>query len=232
MRYYLYQWFWTALDWLYPPNCGGCETLGVRWCPDCYNNTRRVLPPFCDLCGQILRVEGVCARCAKTPPRFTAVRSWAIFGGSIRNALHRLKYRRDVALGEVLSRPLIEYMQQVDWNLDLVVPVPLGVARKRERGYNQAALLAKPLALKLALAYRPRALSRIRETQSQVTLGRVQRRQNVAGAFQARSTLVTGKNVLLIDDVTTSGATLDSCADALLQAGADEIYGLTLARAK
>ncbi len=114
----------------------------------------------------------------------------------------------------------------------MVVPVPLGVARKKERGYNQASLLAYPLALRFNLAYRPKALWRVRETKSQVSLNRQERQKNVSEAFKAGAKLVNEKTILVIDDVTTSGATLDACAVALLKAGAKKVYGLTLARAE
>jgi ComF family protein len=165
------------------------------------------------------------------PPHYLALRSWAAFGGKVRNALHRLKYRRDVSLGEALSRPLSDYLQQLEWPIDLVLPVPLGTQRLAERGYNQAELLARPLALASGVRFRTNALWRSRETRSQVGLSANLRRENVAQAFRARPECVEGRKVLIVDDVTTSGATLDSCATALLDAGAQAVYGLTMARA-
>jgi ComF family protein len=150
----------------------------------------------------------------------------------VRNAIHRLKYRRDIALGEVLARPMIECFQSVGWQVDLVTPVPLGVARYAERGYNQAALLARPLALSCGLRYASQALIKIKDTRSQVGLGIEQRRENVAGAFMAQNRFVEGRSVLVVDDVTTSGATLEACAVALMSAGAKMVYCLTLARAR
>lgn len=117
------------------------------------------------------------------------------------------------------------------WEVDLVTAVPSGIARRAERGYNQASLLALPLALGSGLPYRSRALSKIAETRSQVGLNPYERRANVAGAFQATSDEVRGKRVLVIDDVTTSGATMEACAAALTKAAASQVYGLTLARA-
>ena len=115
--------------------------------------------------------------------------------------------------------------------MNLVIPVPIGAARKKERGYNQAALLAWPLAVGSAIPYCSQGLIKTRDTPSQVGLDSQQRRANVAGAFQARPRMVTGKCVLVVDDVTTSGATLEVCSSALLQAGASSVYALTLARA-
>jgi ComF family protein len=109
--------------------------------------------------------------------------------------------------------------------------VPLSVARKATRGYNQSALLARPISLARRIPYRPRALKRIRDTESQIKLSFDQRQTNVRGAFIGDRNLVLGKTALLVDDVATSGATLDACAEALLQAGAQDVRALTLARA-
>jgi ComF family protein len=159
------------------------------------------------------------------------LRSWAIFQGPVREALHRLKYRRDLGLGEILSRSLMRVLQELEWPINVVMPVPLSIARQKQRGYNQAALLARPLALATDLAYRPKAIQRVRDTVTQVGLSLEQRRHNVVDAFQACSEIVAGKTILLVDDVATTGATLDACADALLLHGANEVYCLTVARA-
>lgn len=189
------------------------------------------MPPICEICGVMLSGGRVCARCRQNPPRIQAIRSWAVFGGPLRNAIHGLKYQRQVGLGWVLSAGMADVMAQNDWPIELVIPVPLGVARRKERGYNQASLLALPLAYRRKLRYAPKALFRSRETQSQVDLNREERRLNVQGAFTARGPIVGGRCVLVVDDVTTSGATLDACAEALYQAGAKAVYGLTLAQA-
>ena len=120
----------------------------------------------------------------------------------------------------------------MDWQVDLVTPVPIGLARRKQRGYNQAALLAFPLALAIGKPFRSQALVKARETPSQVGLTAAQRRENVAQAFQANTKIVAQKSVLIIDDVTTSGATIEACCMALIRAGARQVYGLTLARSK
>ncbi len=222
---------WNSLDWLFPPRCGGCGKNGSRWCSECQQATRRVLPPVCSRCGQPQAREGLCPKCRRSAPHFQALRSWGLFEGPLRNALHRLKYRRDIALGEALARHLIEMLEGLAWEIDMVVPVPLGLARQAERGYNQAALLAKPLALGCNLDYNPGSLLKIRNTPSQVGLSFDQRWANVAGSFEAIPNQVAGKNLLVVDDVATSGATLNACAVALLAAGASQVYALTLARA-
>jgi ComF family protein len=154
-----------------------------------------------------------------------------VFEGPIRQALHQLKYRRNVALGDALAQDFAEYVGTLGWPVDLVVPVPLGKERMKERGYNQVGLVAMPLAVFNHWRYTPRALARSRDTMSQVGLTAAERKENVSGAFQADAALVSGTSVLLIDDVATTGATLSASADALLDAGARSIYALTLARA-
>ena len=231
LAYSSYRWLWQSLDWLYPPRCGGCANQGSRWCVNCQRESSLIVPPVCQCCGQMLTHEGLCQACRTGRPNFEALRSWAVFNGPVKNALHRLKYKRDVALGEALSAPMIVRFNQLNWPVDLVAPVPLGVARQAQRGYNQAALLARPLALACELPYQIRALAKTRETRSQVGLSHDQRWQNVDGSFTARERTVRGKTVLLVDDVATSGATLSACALALHKAGARAVYALTLARA-
>jgi ComF family protein len=229
--YRVYRWIWAGIDWLYPPQCGGCGMKGDRWCVSCQSSTQLISPPICRRCGQALKSGYECTSCRKTPPHFEALRSWAVFEGPLRNAIHRLKYRRDIALGECLAVPLINLYNNMCWPVELITPVPLGIARLAERGYNQSALIARPLAMSCGLYYGPTALHRSKETLSQVGLSALQRKENVAHAFSAEPDIVAGRNILVIDDVATSGATLDACAVALLEGGANRIYCLTLARA-
>jgi ComF family protein len=153
------------------------------------------------------------------------------FEGALRRAMHQLKYQGEIGLGDSLAALMIPFVEKLDWEVELLVPVPLGKKRKEERGYNQVGLLARPLSLAMGWKYRPRALSRTRETRSQVGLSAEERRENMRDAFTARVKSVQGRRVLVMDDVATTGATLDSCARALLEAGAREVYALTLARA-
>ena len=231
LAYRAYQLLWEALDWLYPPKCGGCGTLGARWCIECTQKTIEIMPPICPICGNPNSKNEPCERCLISPPLYTSLRSYTVFSGSIREAIHRLKYQHDIGLGEVLARIMITRIEKLDWSLDIITSVPLGLVRFRERGYNQATLLARPIALFLKIPFSSQALSRTRETRTQVGLSVIERMDNMAGAFKAKNELVQGKNILVVDDVATSGATLNACAKALLEGGASYVYGFSLARA-
>jgi competence protein ComFC len=229
--YFAYRLLWSGLDLLFPPVCGGCGTAGSRWCDACQQNLPRLLEPLCDVCGIPLNAPGLCEDCQRVRPRFNALRSWSAFDAPVRNALHRLKYRRDVGLGDALAAPLSEFVSDLNWPVNIIVPVPLGNRRLQERGYNQVDLIARPLALAMKIAYAPDALNRSRETRSQVGLTKLERHDNVRGAFQVVGRHVKDRIVLLMDDVATTGSTLSSCAEAFFVEGAQDVFALTVSRA-
>ena len=229
--YSLYHFSWRAIDWLYPPVCGGCGTLGERWCQVCQDQTQKISGNVCPSCGYPQAGTDPCPSCLADPPVCKALRSWGFFKGPLREALHRLKYKQDLGLGETFSHPLIELVSQLNWPIDAICPVPLSRKRSQERGYNQSGLLAWPISLALRIPYLPKAVERIRDTRSQVGLSKIERVHNVSGAFQAKRSLVKYSSIMIIDDVTTTGSTIQACAQALLDAGAEAVYGLTLARA-
>ncbi|MBN1666389.1 MAG: ComF family protein [Anaerolineales bacterium] len=231
MRYQLQRWGWQALDLVFPPVCGGCGQSGQRWCAKCQASVKRLQPPLCDRCGQTIKNSGLCERCQQASPSFVKTRSWAEFSGPLREAVHSYKYQRNLGMAEIFANCLSAYLLELGWSVALIVPVPLGKERHHQRGYNQAALMAHWLALSAQIPYNDRSLQRVRETQSQVGLSTRERKQNVFGAFKVHGNGVLGKDILLVDDVMTSGATLNACADALLAAGAHQVFGLTLARA-
>ena len=205
--------------------------MGTRWCFECQKNVQRISGQVCDACGLPQARSGLCSRCQQSKPSFRLLRSWAVFENPVQNALHRLKYRRDIGLGEALSDQISEFVKQLGWPIKILVPIPLGKKRLRERGYNQVAMVALPLSMRLGLDYEPGALVRARETRSQVGLSAVERQENVKGVFEADMAKVNGQTVLLMDDVSTTGATLSSAADALYASGAREVYAVTVARA-
>jgi ComF family protein len=190
-----------------------------------------IQPPLCPCCGQPQNVSSQCRRCRSSPPSFTALRAWAGFQGEIRSAIHHLKYYGNLSLGDTLSKPLVDFLPGLKWDIDLIIPVPLAIARFQERGYNQAELLARPLALALGIQFSTNALVKIRETRPQVDLQSAERIKNVSGAFRGEERIANRRSILVVDDVATTGATLEACSAALISAGAARVYGLTLARA-
>ena len=172
----------------------------------------------------------ICKRCQSAEVYFTAARSWAYFEDPIKKAIHRLKYKRNIGLGEVLAEALGFVLVGCQWNIDLITAVPLDKKRLRERGYNQAVLLARPLAWKTNLSFDDSALKKIRTTRPQVGLTREQRIKNMEEAFSAERGVVENRRVLVVDDVFTTGSTLNACARALLVSGAEKVYGVTVAR--
>ena len=159
------------------------------------------------------------------------MRSWAVFYSPVQNALHTLKYRRNIGLGESFAAEMAKFFRTLPWSVDIFIPVPLGKKRLKERGYNQVALVARPLAYEIGVEYSARALWKARETRSQVGLSVSKRRENVHNAYQADPKVVKHKSVVLMDDVATTGSTILSCTDALLSAGAKDVYAITIARA-
>jgi len=204
--------------------------VGFRWCEECQQRVQVLSGILCEVCGLPQDTAGICDTCRAERPRFHALRAWAVFEDPIRKALHRLKYRRDVGLGDALAAHMVSYVKGLGWRIDMIVPIPLGRQRYKERGYNQVGMIAKPLALALDIEFAPKALTRRKETRSQVGLSKQERQKNVEGAFRA-GMRVKGKTVLILDDVSTTGSTLSSGAEALFSSGAKDVYALTVARA-
>jgi len=199
-------------------------------CAECLDQVPRVEPPFCVCCGDVVAAAGLCVRCRTAPLQIECIRSVVCFEGVLRKAVHRFKYSGLTALASPLGGLMAEYWMQHPMPADIVVPVPLHVARLRERGYNQAALLAREMARWVGLVVDEQVLVRQRATAPQVELNARERRKNVRDAFRCASNGLIGKQVLLIDDVCTTGATLEACAVALQEGGAGGVCALTLAR--
>jgi len=159
------------------------------------------------------------------------MRSYTLFEGPLRDALHRLKYNNDIGLGAALAPYLATTFFQQSWDVDFVTAVPLSKKRQRSRGYNQAEKLARPFAALIEKPFFPQAIRRVIDTRSQVDLSAEDRRNNVSGAFYANCMDITGKSVIIIDDVSTTGSTISECARALKTSGAKCVFALTLARA-
>lgn len=226
----LYTGIWEGVDWIFPPSCFNCQAEGERICPDCLADFQEIPLPVCPVCGRAQKSTLVCAQCHHHPPYYDRLRSMFAYQGIAREAVQRLKYQNDLGLAEKLAGLMIPYLDRQNWQFDIIIPLPLFHQRQKERGYNQAALLALPIALNFGVKYLPSALVRVKDTRSQVGLNELERWQNVADAFWAEEHLIKGKNLLLVDDVSTTGATINAAALALRSGGALKIYCLTFAR--
>ncbi len=221
----------AALELLFPSRCLGCERGGTYLCDACIEDLPRAENPRCSLCWSPQPGAGLCPECYAAPPPFDGLRSAFVYQGVARSLVRSLKYRGMTSLAPPMASLLAEVALDFEIEADIVVPVPLSGLRHRTRGYNQASELAKHLGRELDLPMRPRALERSRHTSPQArTADAMERRRNVQGAFRSEDPAVEGNRMLLVDDVTTTGATLAACADALQRAGADSVWCITFAR--
>jgi ComF family protein len=189
------------------------------------------MPPLCPKCGRPQSSAILCSSCIGWQAEIDGIRSPFRFDGAIRKAIHQLKYGNLRALAELLAQWLNDYLVSNPMPGEVLVPVPLHHKRLRERGYNQSSLLAKELGKLTNLPVVDNCLIRQRYAPPQARTSTVdERRSNVANAFLCRDRRLKNKQVLLIDDVSTSGSTLDACARALKEAGATTVWGLVLAR--
>jgi ComF family protein len=217
----------ALLDLFFPPRCVQCHTLGNRFCAACRADISWIGSGRCPLCG--LPAGGTRPHNCIDAEKLQFIRSAAVYGGAMRKALHALKYHSDRLLADQLTVLCADHWSLPAGRFDLLIPVPLGKKREWSRGYNQARLLADALSRRDGIPVGTDRLIRIRETSSQVGLSQSARRENVRGAFSASG--VAGMSVLLVDDVCTTGATLQSCAEELVRAGARRVGAVTLARA-
>ena len=202
-----------------------------------------VFPPCCLHCGRV--DYDFCHHCQQAllslpidPIRVNAVDEIPIMAtyyheGILQAAAQALKYQGQVELGSILAKRLVATLKTTNWQFDTVIPVPLHTSRLAKRGYNQAKEISLPFANLWGCDHNDSAIMRQKNTQSQVTLTREERQTNLEEAFVAQSpTLLHGKSVLLVDDVTTTGSTLQACAHAARMAGAQQVYGATITAAR
>ena len=224
-------------DFFFPPTCAVCQkALGSEGlCADCFNKIRFIVPPYCPICGRPLDFSApwdmTCPACLKKKPPYKKMRSICVYDDGIKPLLLGFKHGRRFDYAPLLIR----LMKQADPSLftenDIFTSVPLHWTRLMKRGYNQSAVLATALAKAYHKTYEPGILKRRRPTRSQGHLSPDQRRQNVAGAFCVpKPALVKDKDILLIDDVITTGATVGGCVRALIRAGAKSVSVLSIAR--
>ncbi len=250
LREHVRSWLVAASDALvsviFPAGCRLCSELltdsrRVPICRECLASFERVPQIACEICGLPLSGLGqneerprFCPACQDKTYAFDCARSFAIYHGPLVQAILLLKFEQIAPLGVWFAERLAELVQAEADKLaaDVVVPVPLHRQRERERGYNQAALISKPLAKRLQLPHKAVLLMRTRARPDKRVLSLEERWESVRGAFATHpGSQVDNLRVLLVDDVLTSGATLDACARALREAGAKSVVGLTVARA-
>jgi ComF family protein len=229
-----------ALDLVLPPLCLVCRAPvgdAHSLCPACWSAMRFIGPPYCDRCGLPFEHEqatgGVCPGCLAHPPAFARARAVLRYDEASKKLILRFKNADRVHAAPALARWLARAGSDLVAASDVIVPVPLHWRRLLRRRYNQSALIAKALARQAGLDWAPDALRRLRPTPSQGGLSARQRRANVRGAFAVsprQRPKIAARRILLIDDVLTTGATLDAAAKALRRAGAAEVAALAVAR--
>jgi ComF family protein len=231
----------AAASLLYPPVCTLCAgntRAGEHLCEQCDAKAMRIVAPFCQQCSEpfqgAIATAFTCANCAHRTMHFDAAVAAYRGRGIVRQIIHDFKYRRQIHLRHLVARWLCAALDDERLRgrqFDIIVPVPLHPARLRERGFNQASLLAELLGARISIPSKP-LLQRIRYTTTQTALDRAERMENLHNAFRLRKNAdVRGLHVLLIDDVLTTGSTLSECARVLKRAGAISVYAATAARA-
>jgi len=231
----------SALSLLYPPGCTICGKsirAGEYLCDQCETKAVRIVAPFCQKCSEPF--EGsitntfACANCAHRTIYFDAAVAAYRGRGIVRQIIHEFKYGRQIHLRHLVARWLNSALDDErlrQSHFDVIVPVPLHPTRQRERGFNQAGLLAELLSAQTSIRCKP-LLERTRYTTTQTALDRSERMENLHNAFRLRKNAnVRGLRVLLVDDVLTTGSTLNECARILKRSGAFSVHAATAARA-
>lgn len=231
------------LDVIFPPVCHLCREIipnagELHICNGCREKLSPIGSPLCTICGapfvSTIQADHLCGDCSTTPPNFNAARAAFRFEGAVQELIHRFKYGKRIQLRRPIALLIMEQLGDAvsQWSPDFVIPVPLHDSRLRWRGFNQAILVGELLASRWRIPIVKDVLRRERETREQTTLTGAERARNVRGAFGvADSAMVSGKRVLLVDDVYTTGSTVSECARALKKNGTEKVYVVTMARA-
>lgn len=236
--------FDSLLDLIYPRTCYGCECSLAEGsnrylCLSCWRTLPLVLGRICLACGMPLG-EGVlnqpvCNACNTSSFHFDQVRAAGEYRALLRDLILKFKFHRDIALSYPLAAIVLRHLTRYPLPVlpSIIIPVPLSHKARRTRGYNQAGLIASLLSRQLQIVYYPHALSKIRDTEPQSSLNREERLHNLKGGFKVVKSYLSklsGKTILLIDDIFTTGATVNECAHALKQAGAHRVYVAVVCR--
>lgn len=227
----------SFLDVIFPPACYVCgrsASSEYGLCETCLGQITPILPPFCPKCGKhIENGMHVCRECTLLKSRVERAWSSSSYTDTIKHCIHLFKYKGYTGLADILSDTMATFIRKnrIENIADIITAVPMHPSKKRERPYNHAEILARGLSRKFAIPVDCKNLKKIRWTSSQSELDREKRLQNVRDSFAVTDrNAFSGKGVLLVDDVYTTGATINECAKSLLGAGANKVYSLTLAR--
>lgn len=237
------------IDIIYPPRCTICQEFLLKdtqreqdrlssFCRACSADFRKITSPICTVCGTpfVSKVGGdhLCEDCVRKRPFYEATRAPYLYEGSLMTAIHQFKYGAKSFIADSLGPLLAQFAKTRFKESDnfLTIPVPLHPKRLQERGFNQSLLLARHVARQLHTELDYLSLRRVRDTVPQTGLGKEERRKNVRGAFHVKAPdVVKEKVVLLVDDVSTTGNTLNECARVLRKSGCNRIFCLVLAKA-
>ena len=221
-----------------PPVCPMCDRFVDEpntLCAKCFGKLNFITQPYCIKCGRPfefdIKGEMMCAGCIKENPLYHSARSILVYDDGSKNLILPFKHADRTELSNLFGKFLLRDYESMIADADMIIPVPLYITRLLKRKYNQAALLAKYLSKKVNVAYEPNILYRKRNTVSQGHMSRKERYDNVKGAFGIKSNKsVSGLKIILVDDVMTTGATINECTKILLKAGAEQVDVLTVAR--
>lgn len=229
-------------DTFFPPLCIACSSVFKSreekgFCRECSQKITYIRQSHCPVCGIIFpdspAEDHLCGRCLEEKPYYTFARAALVYEGIILDAVHQFKYGRNLACGRALAGLLADFNFQdiALGTFDLIIPVPLHIRRLRERGFNQSLILAVALGKKHAIDVDFSLLKRRKLTLTQTGLDKKEREINIKGAFEiVHPERLSGKNIILVDDVYTTGATINECAKMLKKSGAARVAAITLAR--
>jgi ComF family protein len=227
---------------VFPPQCLGCSEIlypvnGQIFCPACGDKIKYITGDICHICGTTFpdspAQSHLCGDCLENKTYFSYARAVFSYENFVLNAIHQFKFKRNISVGEILASFMAGFsFPDIDFaDYSLMIPVPLHIKRLRERGFNQSLVLARAVGKKRQIPVNFSVLKRRRFTLTQTGSNREERKENIKGAFEVTDPKkIAGKNIILVDDVYTTGATMNECAKTLTKAGARKIAVLTLAR--
>lgn len=233
----------SFLELIYPEKniCMICNkydrNIGNNYiCKECFNKLELIKPPFCYKCNKSIDIDnkyGICNQCIRNVRYFEQVKSPYYYKGLIKNLIHDYKYLNKPFYYKLFGKLLIDYMIYINYtNFDFIISVPMHRIKQKHRGYNQAELLAKFISKKLSIPYLD-VLKRKNNTEKQSSLSKMDRQNNLLNAFDfdyKYNNIIRYKKILIVDDIFTTGTTINECSKILLSNGAYKIFGITISR--